>query len=127
MSILVVETDLRLAELVQLIFEAAGHPCLVAQDIEEALWLLRVADIEGLVLDLGGPGESALPWLEALLSVRPELAERTVVLASRSLRDEETSRLEALGAAVIRRPFQIEPLREVVLRRVGSPPRAGAA
>ena len=77
-----------LAELLMLAFQAAGHDCLVFEDVDEATCVLHSIHVDSFVL-----AQAALP---------PETAART----------------EKLGAEVLRRPLTIVEVERLVRGRL---------
>jgi DNA-binding response OmpR family regulator len=114
MTVLVVDHETFLAELVKLALEADGHACFTATSIDEASEILRSVHIDLVTLDLVMDGRDPLDWLEEILVGHPELAGRVFVLTGRLLEHAEAVRVQASGARVIQKPFTLHQLRETV-------------
>jgi DNA-binding response OmpR family regulator len=114
MTILVVDDEPGTAEILQAAFERRGHACLLASTIEEANWILSAASLDAIVIDFELGGANTLAWLQALAVLRPELARRTVILASRVLSGAESVRAAASGARVVLSPIGADELVDAV-------------
>ncbi len=110
MTVLVLDRDVREAERIHELLEDRGHSCLIARDVEEAEWLLRVARIDALALGIEVRGRPALDWLEELCARRPAVAARTVVLTTRLLEPDEVRRIQTCGAGFLQQPVGFEEL-----------------
>lgn len=124
MTVLVVDSQSDVAELVQLLLEEEGHGCLIAKDLEEAEMTVQMASVDAMALALDLPGRDPLDWLEVLCLSRPELAKRTIVIAGRDLTAQELLRIQGCGAGVLQKPFQIESFRDALFERVERAPAA---
>jgi len=118
MTVLVVDDDISLAELLQDQLEAEGQSCLTARDIEEAEWTMQNVGIDAMAVDLDAPGRNPLEWLEELCLARPDLTKSCIVIAGRELEPEELVRVKALGASVLQKPFPIQDLHQAILRQL---------
>jgi DNA-binding response OmpR family regulator len=125
MTILVVDDEPFLAELVQEILEAKGHRCVLARSAAEADAVLAVEPVDGMVVDLHMPGRNGLEWLEEIALARPELAHATLVITGSDLSPETYARTRRCGADLLPKPFRIEDLVDAVSRRLKRPPGGG--
>lgn len=123
MTILVVDDEPFLAELVQEILEAKGHRCVLARSADEADAVLAVEAINGMVVDLHMPGRNGLEWLEQISLLNSELVQRTLVITGSDLSPETYARARRCGADLLPKPFRIEDLVDAVSRRLSSKER----
>ena len=120
MTILVVDDEPFLAELVQEILEAKGHRCVLARGAAEADAVLAVEPVDGMVVDLHMPGRNGLEWLEEVALARPDLVQSTLVITGSDLSPETYARTRRCGADLLPKPFRIEDLVDAVSRRLGT-------
>lgn len=114
MTILVVEDEVAVAEMIRRSLEELGNSCVVARDAEDADRVLASTDVEAVTLDLGMPGRGGLNWLESVARARPELARRTLVITGMYLEPESIGRLARCGAGILSKPFTLEHLADAV-------------
>lgn len=110
MTILVVEDEPYVAELLQETLEGEGNRCILATDANGADRILATGAVEAITLDLMIPGRDGLGWLETLAASRPDLARRTLVVTGSALGRTERDRVAAVGARILAKPFRIEHL-----------------
>lgn len=115
MTVLVVDDDISLAELLQDQLEAEGQSCLTARDVEEAEWTMQNVDIDAMAVDLETPGRNTLEWLLELSLARPDLTRSCILVVGRELEAEELARVRAVGASVLKKPFPIQDLHEAIV------------
>jgi DNA-binding response OmpR family regulator len=123
MTILVVDDEAFLAELVQEILEAKGTRCILARNASEADSVLATEAVHGMVVDLHLPGRNGLDWLEEVALARPELVRRTLVITGSDLSPETYARTRRCGADLLPKPFRIEDLVDAVSRRLSAKDR----
>jgi len=112
-SILIVEDDPDLSELLRLRLEQAGFNCLVAEDGPAALRLVRQSPPALILLDLMLPHMSGLDVLHTLHD-RPETAEIPVIIVTAKAAEEDKVLGFQRGAVdYVTKPFS---LRELVAR-----------
>jgi two-component system OmpR family response regulator len=109
-TILVVEDEPYVAELLQETLEGEGNRCVVASDASGADRALATSPVEAITLDLSIPGRDGLAWLETLAATRPDLARHTLVVTGSALGRVERDRVAAVGARILAKPFRIEQL-----------------
>jgi DNA-binding response OmpR family regulator len=109
-TILVVEDEPYVAELLQETLEGEGNRCILAADASGADRVLATSAVEAITLDLMIPGRDGLAWLETLAESRPDLARRTLVVTGSALGAAERARVAAVGARILAKPFRIEQL-----------------
>jgi DNA-binding response OmpR family regulator len=124
-TILIVDDEPAVAEMFQVAFESRGHACLVASSLEEADWILSVAAVDAVTLDLSLPDGDAVTWLASLAEVRPDLAARTTIVTGRFLTPFEEARAAACGATALMKPVGVPDLLGAVLP--GCDPSSGRA
>lgn len=118
MTVLVVDDEVGVAELIQDQLEDEGHSCLTARDVEEAEWTIKAVEVHAMALDIEMPGTAPLDWLESLCLSGHELTRRTVVIAGRELTRDELTRIRACGATVLHKPFPIQDLQRALSRKL---------
>jgi DNA-binding response OmpR family regulator len=109
-TILVIEDEPYVAELLQETLEGEGNRCILAANADGADRVLAAGPIEAITLDLMIPGRNGLEWLETLASRRPDLARRTLVVTGSALGRIERDRIAAVGSCILPKPFRIEQL-----------------
>jgi DNA-binding response OmpR family regulator len=124
MTILVVDDEPFLAELVQEILQAKGHRCVLARSAAEADAVLEVEPVDGMVVDMHMPGRNGLDWLEDIARLHTDLVKKTLVITGSDLSPETYARTRKLGADLLPKPFRIEDLVDAVSRRLSSRDRA---
>src|ERR1051325_8553917 len=87
-SVLVVDDDWRIRELVQLALEESGFSVTTAADGARAIALIRDARPAALVLDLTLPGADGFAVAEALREVHGDQVPIVVVTADHSAHDK---------------------------------------
>jgi DNA-binding response OmpR family regulator len=111
-TILVIEDEVYVAELVQETLEQQGNRCLLASNAAEADGILATDHVDAITLDLKLPGKGGLDWLESLAAAKPEMARRTLVITGSALGEPERRRIGSTGARLMFKPFRIEHLLE---------------
>src|SRR5258707_11077677 len=115
-TILVVDDDPDIRDLIQAILEAAGHDVTVAAEGQEALNKLKRRPYELVVLDIMMPTMSGYEVLEQIRAM-PSRAETPVIVVT-AKHDPSGVMREVKGGAVdhLAKPFLPEELEEVVER-----------
>ncbi len=135
MTALVLSEETQVAEMVQDVFEEAGHICFTAKSVEEAEGILLSVVVDTMVLDIGAGNPRLVAWLDEVSRSRPELARCTVVVTGRPLEQDELSRLASYGADTLWRPFLLRHITDSTLlsrieerrsARNGGSPREGS-
>jgi DNA-binding response OmpR family regulator len=109
-SILIVEDDPDLAELLRMRLDQAGYRCLVAEDGPSALRLVRQSLPSLILLDLMLPHMSGLDVLGGLQS-EPETAEVPVIIITAKAAEEDKIQGLRRGAVdYITKPFSLREL-----------------
>jgi DNA-binding response OmpR family regulator len=121
MKILIVEDETYVAEMLRRALEQLGNSCFLAHDAQSAQAMIDEHSVEGLTLDLGMPGPNGLDWLEAVASIRPDLAARTLVITGQALDAESVERLARCGAGLLAKPFTLDNLEEAVRSQIDRP------
>lgn len=129
MTVLVIDDDPNVTEMIRDALESNGYRCLVASSAEEADARLAGNEIDGVTLDLRMPGRSGLEWLETLENVRPGLARKTLLVTGAQLAPDQLRQLRHCGATLLFKPFCIERLlvelaARLVTASAPSPPSA---
>ncbi|MFT3876639.1 MAG: response regulator transcription factor [Propioniciclava sp.] len=109
-TILVVDDEPRMVEILQLALEAAGHQVLTAPDAAHAWRLLTEHPVSLVVLDVMLPGTSGI---ELCRRIRDHSAVPVVLLTALSRTSERVAGLEAGADDYLTKPFSP---RELVLR-----------
>jgi len=113
-TILVVEDEAPVAEVLRTALETEGNSCLLARTADQAARLLDRHSVDAMTLDLGIPGIGGLEWLESIAEDWPDLAHKTLVITGRPLAPEDITRLARCGAGLLAKPFTLETLNEAV-------------
>lgn len=121
-TVLVVEDEWLIRELVAEILGADGHHVLVAADAAEAMDVLLGEPIDLLFTDIDlGPGKSGLSLARDARGVRPELK---VIYASGRRRGLDPGQAVA-GSVFMAKPYRPMEMRSLVARMLGD--EAGGA
>jgi two-component system phosphate regulon response regulator PhoB len=120
-TLLIVEDEAPVAEMLRRALEDLGHRCLTAENADAASRLIEAHPVDGVTLDLLMPGRPGLDWLEDLAGARPELARNTLVITGSHLDSSLVERLARCGAGVLTKPFTLEALGEAVRSQIARP------
>jgi CheY-like chemotaxis protein len=119
-TILVVDDEAPLREILAVVLEEGGHAVLQARNGREAWALLDQTVPELVVADVMMPFVSGIALLEMMRS-RAELAGIPVILMTAAERERA---LRAGPAAVLDKPFDLEALEALVRQWLAPPPAA---
>ncbi len=122
MTVLVIDDDPNITEMIRDALESNGYRCLVASSTEQADALLASNEVDGVTLDLRMPGRNGLDWLETLEHVRPGLARRSLLVTGSQLGPDQIRQLRRCGATLVFKPFCIERLLVELAARLGKIP-----
>lgn len=114
MRILLAEDEQLVTRLIRTVLQRAGFEVEDVRSTAEAIAALRDEDVRLLLLDMHLADGDGLRVLEALRELRRQLP---VVLMTGEDLDPDDPRLEAV-AAVLRKPFDIDELEDVVRRHI---------
>jgi two-component system, chemotaxis family, chemotaxis protein CheY len=110
-SVLVIDDDWRIRELVQLALEESGFSVKTAPDGEKAIALIRAERPAALVLDLTLPRADGFAVAEAVRAVHGDEVPIVVVTGDHSAREKA----HAIGAVGhLGKPFDLDELTELV-------------
>lgn len=124
-TMLVVEDDRTIAEVVAYQLQREGHTATIASDGIEALERLREGPYDLIILDLMLP---RLSGLDVLRMLRRDSATPVIILSAREGDADQVSALDLGADDYITKPFSIEALMariRALLRRAGGPPAKG--
>jgi two-component system cell cycle sensor histidine kinase/response regulator CckA len=112
-TVLVVDDEPGIREVMALALIAGGHQCIAAADGAEALAeVVKHHEIQGVITDLHMPKMDGLALLRRLREERPELP---VVVCSGSISDECRHELADLGVtSILRKPYTAKQLLQCV-------------
>jgi CheY-like chemotaxis protein len=111
---LVVDDDKAIRTLVKLVLQRAGFEVVTAENGFEAIERLADRDFDVVTLDLMMPGLDGFGVIDHLADFEPERLNRVIVLTA-----FHQVALDSRVYAVLPKPFDVDALLEVVLRRVG--------
>ena len=115
--LLVVDDDPGVQGLLEEVLSGAGYFVETAFNADEAMELLAQGSYDGLVLDLVLPEEDGLILYDRVLQISPHLQDR-VVFISGEAREHQLRRVtRRTGAQVLRKPFNILDLMQVLRDR----------
>ena len=108
-------------------FEKRGTAILLAESAAEARKLLREHDVSGVFIDVWLGEETGFDLLAWIAEHRPQLKDRVVFITG-DVAPEIASgtELQALGRAVIAKPFDLADLQRYVMHWTQSPRRVGS-
>ncbi len=111
-TVLVVDDEEHIREILRESLEAAGYPAETAADGQEALRRLAKGRYRLMLLDIRMPSRSGLSLLSA---IRGKVGRMPVIVLTGMAGPEELAEAKSLGAArCVRKPFQIESLLSLV-------------
>jgi CheY-like chemotaxis protein len=113
-TLLVVDDESGIREVMTLALEAGGHNCVAAADGREALEVFRAReeDIHGVITDLNMPEMDGISLVRHLRELRPELP---IVVSSGCITEESRHALEDLGVtAMLAKPYTATQLLQCV-------------
>lgn len=115
-TILVVEDDAELREMLTAILHSAGHRCVVAGDGVDGLRLAGTGGFTAAIIDAGLPG---LGGLELVARLRRAGVTLPVLVLSAYVNTDDAKAVGLAGAgAFLGKPFEIDDLLAVVSRLV---------
>lgn len=120
MQILVVEDELRMAELLEKALREEGHQVVVSRDGKTGLSMARASSFDVIVLDITLPGMDGLAVARKLREERNQTP--VLMLTARDSAADIVNGLDAGADDYLTKPFQID----VLLARLRSVSRRGA-
>ncbi len=123
-SILVVDDELAVREMMRDALTARGHRVDVVESGQGALDAVRRQRYDAIVSDLKMPEMDGRELFERLMKDHPDLAGRTVFTSGDTVSDETRSFFEKSGRPYILKPFKVQDMIESVERVIvdASPP-----
>jgi len=119
-SILVVDDDPKLADILKRALERRGHSCAVAESGDQALWAVTAEQPDGIVLDVMIPHPSGL---EVCRHLRTEGYDGAiVVISARSNPDDRAAATRAGADEFLAKPFALAELIAAVDAALTRPP-----
>jgi two-component system, OmpR family, alkaline phosphatase synthesis response regulator PhoP len=114
-TILVVEDDPHILQMVQVLLESSGFSPLIARSGQKALDILERQQVDLIVLDILMPGMNGWDVLRALQNDERHSHIPVIMLTAKQHSVDEMLALQVFGVrAYITKPFQIEELLEQV-------------
>ena len=110
--ILVIDDDRSIRGLIELLLHRGGMDVDCAENGGDALELLRRHDYDAVLLDLMMPGMNGFDFLETVRLERPQMIGKTIVVTAFSRKGTPPGVDGTF--AIIRKPFDIENLMNVV-------------
>jgi len=126
-SLLIVEDEPTLLNLVKKLVEAEGHQADIANDGHQALERVRERTYDLILCDLKMPGLNGRQVYEEIAKKWPEMAERFVFLTGDLVDPHTRAFLERVKRPVIEKPFQPEELVRVLREQFDRRPPAQAS
>ncbi|WOI52802.1 response regulator [Parvularcula sp. LCG005] len=120
-TILIVDDDAAVADVVKLVLSEAGHKCLVAHSPRDALDVVEKQSVDGIILDVWLGRDDGLDLAATLIERMP--TQPFIIMSGggpgRSL-EMVTARADALGAcSVLYKPFDDDELLTAVDAMLG--------
>ncbi len=122
-SILVVDDEPQLAELLSEMLQSAGHNVATAAGGREALSKLETGDWDLVLCDLRMPGMDGPTLYHEVARRRPGLAQRFVFLTGDTMSGDARRFLEDAGRPHLTKPFELTEIERVVAHALGFPSR----
>ncbi|MGC8826037.1 MAG: ATP-binding protein, partial [Anaerolineae bacterium] len=123
--ILVVDDEDAITSMLQRILPLWGYQVTTAEDGREALRRLAHSEHDLILCDIRMPGLKGQDLLAILQEERPELAERIIFMTGDTVSQDTQAFLQEAGRPVLRKPFTLEKLQELLnmwfAGQVGSP------
>jgi two-component system, OmpR family, KDP operon response regulator KdpE len=118
-TILVVDDEAPIRELLMRIVESNGYQAVLAADVEEALKVLTTASVDAMLLDLHMPGE--YDGEELLFLLRDRGDNIPIIVVSGWVDDESTINNPDCVHAVLKKPIHTESLLAALSSALGQP------
>jgi|DewCreStandDraft_2_1066082.scaffolds.fasta_scaffold00139_43 two-component system NtrC family sensor kinase len=118
-SLLLVEDEPALLDLIKKLVEAEGHHTDTASDGFQALEKLRHRTYDLILCDLKMPGLSGQEVYEEIAEKWPEMRERMIFLTGDLVDPRTRAFLDRIQRPVIEKPFQVEDLVRVLREHLG--------
>ncbi len=107
-TILVLDDEPSIRRLLSKILRSAGHRPLTAADGPEAIEFVRQGDVQAVLCDHRMAGMSGIDVFEAVVALRPHLANRFVFMSGDVLNTELREFARGRGIALLAKPFDVE-------------------
>lgn len=115
-SILIVDDDPRLAQLLWGVLRDDGHRVTVARNGAEALAILADHTFDLLLVDIRMPRLDGPGFYRELERLSPEHAHRVMFMTGETIAPETAELLSATRTPLLRKPFKVEEIRGTVQR-----------
>ena len=115
-SILIVDDDPRLAQLLWGVLRDDGHRVTVARNGAEALAILADHTFDLLLVDIRMPKLDGPGFYRELERLSPEHAHRVMFMTGETIAPETAELLSATRTPLLRKPFKVEEIRGTVQR-----------
>jgi two-component system NtrC family sensor kinase len=122
-SILIVEDEQVVLDLLSRVLSDVGARVTLAHDGQEALDALSQADFDLIVADLRMPNLDGRQLYERIAEQRPDLLRRFVFSTGDLVREETVNFLEQLPNRILTKPFEVETVRRVLAQALDAAPR----
>jgi len=113
-SILVVDDEVEILELLKRLLEAEGHVVITADNGIEAQALLDQRDFDLVICDLKMPGINGRELFEYLQARQPQMAERVIFSTGDVVGEESWSFLQSVENPFLSKPFKLEQVLTMV-------------
>jgi two-component system, NtrC family, response regulator AlgB len=124
MRVLIIDDEANIRKITAVALEGMGHQTAMAEDGNDALRQLALAEFDAAFLDLKLQDENGMELLPKLLQSRPGLE---VIIFSAGASAESAKAAERAGAAgFMAKPFTVEQIRQALGNLPGNGPRPQA-
>jgi len=117
--ILVVDDEPDIRETLAEILEHSGFLVDIAGSGHEALAMIQANSYDGILSDIRMPGLNGMELHRQLVTLRPELADRFVVVTGDDLSGAVRAFVDETGVPVIEKPFGPADVRRVLREKFG--------
>jgi two-component system NtrC family sensor kinase len=114
MRVLVVDDEEHILALIRRVLQAEKHRVEVAADGAMALEMIARESYDLMLIDLRMPGINGRMLYERLSTMRPELVQRVIFITGELVSPESQAFIRLTGCPLIRKPFALDELRQVV-------------
>jgi DNA-binding NtrC family response regulator len=124
MRVLIIDDEANIRKVTAVALEGMGHQTAVAEDGNDALRQLALAEFDAAFLDLRLHGENGMELLPKLLASRPGL--EVIVFSAGASAESAKAARQAGAAAFMAKPFTVDQIRQVLGNLPGNGPRPQA-
>lgn len=124
--VLVVDDSKEITSLVADMLTPDGIDVVVANEVCEAMTLLKFASVDLVITDIMMPGPSGTKLLNYIRNSRPDLLKKTIVMTAYRYDDRIVQRLEQESIPYVFKPFEVDVFMGLVRQTLEEDPTLAA-